>query len=183
MSFWLVRRPSGRRTDPRVGSVGSDGGRAGGSGGGPQGGLGTGGRAATGGPRDGRAESRAGCRPRGYLRGFFRYVMTCPLTCHQVMRYHHGMTCRRAMTCHLMTCRYVMSCHIGVSKNVSLNIDALAVPEALVNSFRILLIFSTRLNPPQRHTLSETNHIRIEPGDPRNRIPAPGTQPERQREC
>ena len=51
-----------------------------------------------------------------------------------------------------------------------LNLDARSVPEALVNSFRILTPLRTRLNPPEPEIRLPKNSIRISTPDPHNRV-------------
>ena len=51
-----------------------------------------------------------------------------------------------------------------------LNLDARGVPEALVNSFRILTPLRTRLNPPEPEIRLPKNSIRISTPDPHNRV-------------
>ena len=51
-----------------------------------------------------------------------------------------------------------------------LNLDARSVPEALVNSFRILTPLRTRLNPPEPEIRLPNNSIRISTPDPHNRV-------------
>ena len=51
-----------------------------------------------------------------------------------------------------------------------LNLDARSVPEALVNSFRILTPLRTRLNFPEGQTPLPKNSIRISNPDPHNRV-------------
>ena len=54
-----------------------------------------------------------------------------------------------------------------------LNLDALTVPEALVNTIRIMEMFSTRLNrlnPPRRQIRPKKNLLRIYPQEPYNRF-------------
>ena len=63
------------------------------------------------------------------------------------------------------------SCHRPKSKILfRLNLDARSVPEALVNSFRILTPLRTRLNPPEPEIRLPKNSIRISTPDPHNRV-------------
>ena len=63
------------------------------------------------------------------------------------------------------------SCHRPKSKILSRpNLDARSVPEALVNSFRILTPLRTRLNPPEPEIRLPKNSIRISTPDPHNRV-------------
>ena len=75
------------------------------------------------------------------------------IPCHVIITCHHAMTCRHDMTsCHAMASRHDISTSHVMSESQKLSrrsLDALTVPEALVNTIRILEMFSTSLNPPQ----------------------------------
>ena len=85
---------------------------------------------------------------------------------HDMSSYHDMSTCHDMSESHKRFC---------------LNLDALAVPEAVVNTIRILEMLSTRLNPPPQNP-PEKNHHRIYPGTliiESAMLPgAPGTPPE-----
>ena len=81
--------------------------------------------------------------------------------CHEITSCHDISSWNGMSSCHDMSsCHGMSACHaVSQSQNLfCLNLDALAVPEALVNSFRILTMLSTRLNPPQLQIRPEKNH-------------------------
>ena len=83
---------------------------------------------------------------------------SCQHPCHDMSSSHDMSSCynvssRRAMaSCHDMSTSHAMSESQKMSR---LNLDVLTVPEALVNTIRILEMFSTRLNPPEPIILPE----------------------------
>ena len=74
---------------------------------------------------------------------------------------HATASCRDMSTCHDMS---------ECQKLSRLNLDALAVPEALVHTMRILAISSTPLHPPQPQIRPERNQLRIYPREPHNPV-------------
>ena len=88
-------------------------------------------------------------------------------SCHDISSWNGMSSCHDMSSCHGMSTCHAMS---QSQKLFCLNLDALAVPEALVNSFRILAIFSIRLNPPQHQNRPKQKSAPDLPRDPHHRV-------------